>query len=203
MTYSGAVLDAYGRLADEYAGLFGAIEAAHPEDRELVLRWADGLRGTVLDVGCGPGHWTALLTAAGHDVEGVDPVPRFVELACQAFPESRFRVGSIARLGVRDGSLGGVLAWYSLIHHEPSQLPAALAALHRALRPGGSLLVGCFTGDAPAPLPHAVAPAYTWPLTALADHLVAVGFRVTQTHRRATGDGRDHGAVVATVPPGP
>ena len=38
-----------------------------------------GLDGRVLDLGCGPGHWSAFLHARGADVTGVDQVPEFVE----------------------------------------------------------------------------------------------------------------------------
>ena len=200
VTEDSTVVDAYGRRAEEYADLFGHIDSTHPEDRALILRWAGELRGPVLDVGCGPGQWTRLLTEHGLDVTGIDPVPRFVALARRSFPETTFRTGSATGLGVPDASLGGVLAWYSLIHLAPVGLPAALTALRRALRPGGSLLVGCFTGARLAPFPHAVAPAYSWPLPELSRRLADAGFRVQETHHRLTDDERGHGALVASAP---
>ena len=46
-----------------------------------------------------------------------------------------------------DGSLGGILAWLSTIHHEPSRIGIPLAEFARTLRPGGGLLLGYFDGE--------------------------------------------------------
>jgi predicted methyltransferase len=51
-----------------------------------------------------------------------------------------------AGTGVDDG-LGGVLAWYSIIHLPPEQLPRVFAEFHRVLAPGGHLLVAFKVGD--------------------------------------------------------
>ena len=42
---------------------------------------------------------------------------------------------------------GAVLAWYSLIHLAASELPDALDALVRPLRPGGWLVLALHVGD--------------------------------------------------------
>jgi len=41
------VRSAYTARADEYTGLFGSIEAVHPEDRHLVEEWVRTLKGPV------------------------------------------------------------------------------------------------------------------------------------------------------------
>jgi hypothetical protein len=50
-------------------------------------------------------------------------------------------------LALPDASLGGALVWYSLIHVPDDVVPAALAHVHRALRPGGVALFGFHVGD--------------------------------------------------------
>ena len=42
-----------------------------------------------------------------------------------------------------DDGWGAVLAWYSLVHLAASELPAAIAALVRPLRPGGTCSSAC------------------------------------------------------------
>ncbi|MFT4231148.1 MAG: class I SAM-dependent methyltransferase [Leucobacter sp.] len=174
-----AVRAAYGSRAAEYIEAVGRIEHASAEDREYVLDWALRLRGRVLDVGSGPGQWTDHLRRAGVEVEGVEPVPEFVEAARRDYPESRYRQGRAEQLGVDDGSLGGVLAWYSLIHTDPGAIDAPLAEFARAIAPGGSLLIGFFAGDRLEPFDHAIATAYYWPVELLAARVEAAGFTVT------------------------
>ena len=50
-------------------------------------------------------------------------------------------------LDLADGSLAGVLAWWSLIHIPDEAVPGVLAQFHRVLRPGGVLAVGFHVGD--------------------------------------------------------
>lgn len=195
-----AVTRAYGARAAEYADLLGRMDAVAAPDRELVLRWAGELVGPVVDAGCGPGHWTDLLHEAGTDVEGFDPTPRMLELARARFPGRRFRSGRVEDLGVPDGSLGGVLAWFSLIHTAPADVPAALAAVARALRPGGRLLLGFFASPEVEPFDHAVVTAWRWPVEVLAAHVEAAGLTVRETHARTDPGVRPQGALVAERP---
>jgi predicted methyltransferase len=50
-------------------------------------------------------------------------------------------------LDVATDALGGVVAWYSIIHPPPDQLPVVFCEFHRVLRPGGHLLVAFQVGD--------------------------------------------------------
>ncbi|WP_082485486.1 methyltransferase domain-containing protein [Rathayibacter sp. Leaf296] len=196
---SADVVASYSARADEYAELFGSMSSVHPSDERLVSSWARSVEGRLLDAGCGPGQWTAHLAGMGLDVSGVDGAPVFVELARRAHPDVPFAVGDLDALEEGEDSLGGVLAWYSLIHHRPSALPRALAEFARVLRPGGTLLVGFFTGSGVEPFDHAITTAYRWPPEALADELRAAGFEILETHTRtvqAPGP-RPHGAVLA------
>ena len=193
------VSDAYARRADEYAQLFGTMTAVHPSDRRLVEAWADAVEGRVLDAGCGPGHWTHHLATRGLDARGIDAVPRFVARARAAYPSVRFDVGSLDAIDEPDGALGGILSWYSIIHHEPERIAVPLAEFARVLRPGGTLVVGYFDGAAVEPFDHAVARAYRWPATELGARLEDCGFEVLEAHRRAGRGHRPHGAIVCRL----
>ncbi|HEY0934588.1 MAG TPA: methyltransferase domain-containing protein, partial [Trebonia sp.] len=73
-----------------------------------------------------------------------------------------------------DGSCGGVLSRFSVIHLPPMLLPTALAEIARVLAPGGWLLLSFSATDDPEPpyeyYDHRVAAAYRW----WPDHVVAL-----------------------------
>ena len=137
------------------------------------------------------------LNEAGTPALGVDLVPEFIEHARAAYPGIPFRTGSLDALDVSTGSVGGVLAWYSLIHHEPDTIRTPLLEFGRVLSPGGALLIGFFDGHVVEKFDHAVVPAYRWPVSDLCDELVGAGFDVVETHARTTIGQRSHGAILA------
>ena len=70
----------------------------------------------VADVGCGPGHISDFLARRGLSVRGIDLSPTMIDLARRARPDLRFDLGSLLELDISDGTLGGVLVHYSIIH---------------------------------------------------------------------------------------
>lgn len=192
------VSGAYSRRAHEYAAALGRISATLPVDRDTIAAWALACVGPVIDLGCGPGHWTAYLDEIGVEVSGVDPSRAFIEIALDAHPNVSFTVGTAADL--HPGGAAGVLAWYSLIHVPPERLGGELAAVRRLLGPAGRLLVGFFTGDEVAPFDHAVTTAWTWTPEWIARRLVEAGLIVEQVRRREDPGAREHGEVWAVLP---
>lgn len=146
--------DAYDAVAADYARLVGTelTDATEgPVDRALLSAFAElvtssGL-GPVCDVGCGPGRIAAHLSSLGLSVMGVDLSPRMIDVARAAHPSLRFDVGSLTALDQPDGALGGVVAWYSIIHTPPAHLPRVFAELTRVIAPGGHLLLAFQVGD--------------------------------------------------------
>ena len=191
------VREAYAARAAEYISLFGSIEAAAEQDREYVLAWARNVNGRIIDVGCGPGQWTNYLHAGGVAVEGVDPVPEFIDHAQQRYPGVDYRTGHADRLDVEDASLGGLLAWYSLIHTDPDQIGAVLTEFARCIRTGGGLAIGFFEGAELAPFGHAVATAYFWPVDLLSQRLERAGFVVADVRTRTDPGTRPQGTITA------
>jgi SAM-dependent methyltransferase len=188
---------AYAARTDEYVARLGSVAEMPSPDGELIASWSSGIAGAVLDAGCGPGHWTAFLHDRGVTVEGVDLVPEFIAGARQRFPQASFRVAELDDLPVPDGTLGGLLSWYSVIHTPPDQVGRHLVEFARCLGPGGSLLLGFFEGEALAPFDHAVVTAYFWPVEAMRQELAAAGFETIETHTRTDPGRRPHAAVVA------
>ncbi|MFC8508890.1 class I SAM-dependent methyltransferase [Streptomyces sp. NPDC057411] len=172
---------AYDGVVELYASMFADRLETRPFARNMIGTFAELVRGTgnprVADVGCGPGHLTALLHDLGLEAFGIDLSPGMVDHARRAHPALRFDRARMEELPVEDGTLGGVLAHYSMIHTPPEELPALLDEQVRVLAAGGLLLVSFFATDAPEPIrfDHKVAPAYSWPADRLADLLAGAG----------------------------
>lgn len=139
----------YDAGAAGFADLFETVFDTRPLDRALIGAFAELVDGRVADVGCGTGVVAGMLRDIGIDVFGIDLSPNLVNLARSRRPDIEFRVGSMLALDVPDGSLGGVLAWYSTIHIDDVDLPTAFAEFYRVLRPNGVALLGFQVGDEP------------------------------------------------------
>jgi arsenite methyltransferase len=113
-------------------GLVRAVLAAAPGER-------------VLDVGCGPGFYCAELVEevgpSGH-VTGLDGSPAMLALAerrCAGRPNVELRAADATALPVPDAGFDAALSVQVLEY--VADVDAALRELHRALRPGGRLVV--------------------------------------------------------------
>ncbi|MDG4837677.1 class I SAM-dependent methyltransferase [Micromonospora sp. WMMD967] len=194
------VRQAYASVADLYIGLFGTREQVDPDDLAFVARHLATRTGPVLDLGCGPGHLTGYLHSLGVDTSGIDLVPEFIAHARAAHPGVEFHSGSLESLDVVDGSVDGILAWYSLIHLPPEELDGVLAEFRRALAPGGALVLGMFDHDEVGPFDHKVVTAYHWPVDEISERLTRAGFvEVERLRRHREGDRRPHTAFAAVA----
>lgn len=139
-------------------------------------------------------------------MRGIDLSSEFIATARRRHSGIPFEVGSFRTLPFEAESLGGILAWYSLIHTPPSDVPEILAEFARVLAPGGSLLIGFFDGEPRERFAHAVAPAYFWSADALTAVLADAGFEVVSTGSRGREPGeistRPHGSLEARIAPG-
>jgi SAM-dependent methyltransferase len=170
----------------------------HADDLALIARHLSNRLGGVIDVGCGPGHLTAHLRSLGVEATGIDLVPEFIDHARASYPEGRYELGSMHELPTPDNVVTGILAWYSLIHLAPEELDGALAELHRALVPGGKLVVGFFDGDSVEAFEHKVVTAYRWPADEMSARLTQAGFTEIERETRPAELGhRPHAAVAA------
>jgi arsenite methyltransferase len=99
----------------------------------------------ILDLGCGPGFYVAeLLEQVGPEgaVVGVDASPEMLAVAakrCEAHDNVAFHRGDATAPPVPDASFDAALSVQVLEYVE--DVGAALGELHRAVRPGGRVLV--------------------------------------------------------------
>lgn len=137
----------YDVVAETYARRFSDELSRKPFDREWLERFARGCpRGRVLDIGCGPGHVGRFLADLGLDVIGVDLSPAMIDIARRLNPGMAFEAGDMKRIDRDDGSVAGIVAFYSLIHMTRAEVPAALTEFRRILMPGGKLLIAVHGG---------------------------------------------------------
>ncbi|EAU44135.1 class I SAM-dependent DNA methyltransferase [Salipiger bermudensis] len=126
-------LAVYAKRAQDYANL--QPDAPFETLSTFIARLPEGAR--VLDLGCGPGHDSGHMAKAGLAVEALDASPEMVALA-------RASHGVDARQGHFDdldahARYDGIWASFSLLHAPRADMPRHLAAIARALKPGGLL----------------------------------------------------------------
>ncbi|GAA1631337.1 hypothetical protein GCM10009733_030260 [Nonomuraea maheshkhaliensis] len=102
----------------------------------------------VLDVGCGTGYLTRILspvvTPTGH-VTGLDPSPAMIDHARdRASANCTYVVGEGQSLPFPDGSFDLVVSSLAVHHMPTGARPEALRQMFRVLRPGGRLLIAEF-----------------------------------------------------------
>lgn len=139
-------------LAEFYADrLAGALDRM-PVERavlglfsELIL--AADLGTGVGDIGCGTGRLAPFLAAQGLSPRGVDLSPEMVRVARRDHPGFTFDVADLRDLPFEDGSLAGVVCWYSLIFLAPDDRAVAFEDLARVVTPGGYLATAFKAGD--------------------------------------------------------
>lgn len=139
------ISSSYGAVADRYEERFADELDGKPLDRTLLDAFARAVSGPVVDLGCGPGQVGRFVADRGVDLVGVD-----LSLAMAVLAGRRLRAAVVAdmrALPFGDACLGGMVAFYSLIHLPRSEVAGAVLELARVLRRGARLLVSVHGGE--------------------------------------------------------
>lgn len=122
------------------------LEARSDGDVELIARLLDLPEGAeLLDAPCGHGRIAQRLAARGLRVTGLDITPQFIELAREraaaAGVEVEYLEGDLRELPF-EARFDAVLNWFtSFGYFDDENNRRVLENFHRALRPGGVLLI--------------------------------------------------------------
>ncbi len=140
-------LAVYAKAAGDYAKRFARVEDADVDQfHDLTALFALlPENGLVLDLGCGPGQWAAKIRDAGYRVEAMDASPEMAELAKDRY-DLDVTVAPFEALEA-EGVYDGIWANFSLLHAPKADMPAHLARIHRALKPGGAFHIGTKLGE--------------------------------------------------------
>jgi len=151
MTHPTGSLFDFGPTAREYERWYDtpagqAHDRVQKDDVRRLLRPASAGQ-TLLDVGCGTGHWSAFFAEMGYQVTGVDVSPAMIEVARAAMPECTFQVADAHQLPFGDDTFDVVASMATL--EFLSDPAAAVREMVRCARKGGHLLVGTLNQLAP------------------------------------------------------
>ena len=123
----GSAAEAYERGRPSWAA--GAVRLL---EEELAL----GPGRRVADVAAGTGKLTRLLGTSGAEVVAVEPIPEMATVLRRVVPGVPVARGLAEQLPLRDGSVDAVVVAEAFHWFDTN---AALAEVHRVLRPGGGL----------------------------------------------------------------
>ena len=134
----------YDRWYDTPAGQ--AHDRIQKADVKVLLEPASA-RETLLDIGCGTGHWSSFFASIGYMVTGIDISPEMIEVAKQTVPDCSFHVGDACDLPFDDESFHVVASMATLeFVSDPFTMVREMA---RCCRKPGTLLVGTLNRLAP------------------------------------------------------
>lgn len=94
----------------------------------------NGLRGTLLDLGCGKAEKSNMFAGLGYTVTGIDVTKEYLDAARAAYPHISFVEHDISTLPFPDNSFDVV---YSSSVLQYLDYPEVIKEVYRVLRPGG------------------------------------------------------------------
>jgi SAM-dependent methyltransferase len=130
---------AFSRFDDAYQARTAPWVIGEPQPAIVELERTGVIRGKVLDVGCGAGEHTILLTRLGYNVLGIDYSPTAIEQArenaARKGVDARFDVGDAMNLP--DKPVYDTIIDSALFHiFDDADRPKYVSSLHAACRPG-------------------------------------------------------------------
>ncbi len=143
---------AHDTLAPTYRSRLAGLLETMPIEQAVLELFATLVRSAgagvdVADVGCGTGRLLPFLAECGLSPSGVDLSPEMVATARADHPGVDVERADVRQLPYRDGALGGVVCWYSLMYLPLDDRRLAFAEIARVLAPGGHLAMAYKQGD--------------------------------------------------------
>jgi len=137
-----------GRFDDAYQGK-PPWDIDRPQPRFVELLAGNIVRSPIVDIGCGTGENAIAFAAAGHEVVGIDLVPRAIELArakaAARGVDVRFEVGDALDLGALGRTFATALdSGVFHVFDDPERV-RYVESLGRIVEPGGRYVMMVFS----------------------------------------------------------
>lgn len=180
--------DVYDRRADRYAGAWGeAASRGASLSTRAKARFEQLLpAGRILEIGAGgTGRAANWFVGRGYDYLGTDVSRGMLDLARQNSPGAGFEQVSVYDLDF-DQPFDGFWCSAVLLHLPKARLGAALAAIHRNMKPGACGFVSIKEGDGEVVEPDGRFHAY-WSDDDFSGRLAGAGYRIIERDRLRMG----------------
>jgi glycosyltransferase involved in cell wall biosynthesis/ubiquinone/menaquinone biosynthesis C-methylase UbiE len=121
--------------------MHGTIELEHLHRYLFAKHYVGGKR--VLDIACGEGYGSSILSQSAAKVIGVDISQEAVAHATSKYPGSNleFRYGSCQEIPLDEASVDVVISFETIEHH--AEHDEMMSEIKRVLTPGGLLIMSC------------------------------------------------------------
>ncbi len=203
MDTNAITVDTYNRIASQYADKYFNDTEDVPFIDEFLRRVPQG--GVILDAGCGAGQFTRYMQAKGFRVVSIDASEQMLAIARERVPSGTFEKMDMRHMAVKEHSLDGILAAFSLIHIPESEIHDTLVGFHKALKPGGLLFTITQRGIHDQWVEEPLAPGMKvffnfFTPEGIAEDLVNAGFTVVHQTEKSTPDGyTGSDAIIYTI----
>src|SRR5688572_7067126 len=127
-----AIRAGYAPVAAAYAEHLSGELAGKPLDRAVLASFAEETSGRrIVEIGCGPGQIARFLHERGARVAGLDLSPEMIAEARRrhASVAIDWEVGDMFALPYGDGELGGIVAFYAIVHVPTAELGGPLGEI--------------------------------------------------------------------------
>ena len=102
----------------------------------------DFLKGdNILDIACGTGYGTAILSKKAKGVRGADISQDAVDTAKSRNPDTNYLQLDATQIALPDASLDTVVSFETIEHVPPGTVEKTLSEFARVLKPGGRLII--------------------------------------------------------------
>ena len=177
----------YDLVAAKYEERFRNELQGKARDRELLESLAGSVGDPIVEIGCGPGQVGVFVRKRGRRVVGLDFSQEMAKLASRRLDGAV--TADMRSLPLRTASVGGILAFYSVIHLRRPELESVLRAFHRVLRPAGRILLSAHEGQGEVEVAEflgesAPISATLFELVELTKAASAAGFDIIRAERR-------------------
>lgn len=136
-------IDTYNEMTEEYDA--ETIDFWERFPSTFIEKFSESVKGSVLDVGSGPGRDALILQKAGLDVTCLDASEEMIKRT----KEKGFKsvIADFLDIPFPDNSFDGVWAYTAILHVPKSEVRKAIQEIKRVLKPNGVLGLGLIEGE--------------------------------------------------------